>query len=181
MTLAGLRMAKKRWIPSAVITWCKKHLINLFFDLYRFPFNNARSLFGFYHFPTARPRENEWGKHSQWVQIFGSWEAVRPRMTQKLARMMSFSPRIFKSCKVGNDIYFIMTFFQIPVRKTSGKNSHWNEENTVKMIQTSVMSRSTHPIVHLYAPRLWCPCAHSTSEAITFQALYFCAPQCCQV
>ena len=29
-----------------------------------------------YHFPIVRLRENEWGKHSQWVQIFGSWEAV---------------------------------------------------------------------------------------------------------
>ena len=59
-------------------------------------------------------------------------------MTQKFARMMSF-PRIFKSRKVGNGICFIMTFFRIPVRKTSEEDSHWNEENTVKMIQRKVI------------------------------------------
>ena len=32
-------------------------------------------------------------------------------------------------------VCFIMTFFRISVRKMSGENSHWNEENTVKMIQ----------------------------------------------
>ena len=42
-----------------------------------------------------------------------------------------------------------MTFFQIPVRKTSGKNSHWNEENTVKMIQ-SLMVRPQHSLGYLH-------------------------------
>ena len=49
-----------------------------------------------YHFPIARLQENEWGKHSPGVQIFGSWQAVRPRMTQKFARMMSFSHEFSK-------------------------------------------------------------------------------------
>ena len=49
-----------------------------------------------------------------------------------------FFPRIFKSRKVGNDICFIMTFFRISVRKTSGENSHCNEENTVKIIQIMI-------------------------------------------
>ena len=49
-----------------------------------------------YHFPITRLRENEWGIHSQWVQNFGSWEAVRPRMTQKFARMMIFSHEFSK-------------------------------------------------------------------------------------
>ena len=53
----------------------------------------------------------------------------------KICTNDEFFPRIFKSRKVGNDICFIMTFFRIPVRKTSGENSYWNEENTVKMIQ----------------------------------------------
>ena len=35
-----------------------------------------------------------------------------------------------------------MTFFRIPVRKTSGENSHWNEENTVKMIQINGLVKS---------------------------------------
>ena len=46
-----------------------------------------------------------------------------------------FSPRIFNSRKFWNDLCFIMTFFQISVRKMSGENSHCKEENTVKMIQ----------------------------------------------
>ena len=53
----------------------------------------------------------------------------------KICMNDKFFPRIFKSRKVGNDICFIMTFFRIPVRKTSEENSHCNEENTVKMIQ----------------------------------------------
>ena len=53
----------------------------------------------------------------------------------KICTNDEFFPQIFQSRKVGNDICFIMTFFRIPVRKTSGENSHWNEENTVKMIQ----------------------------------------------
>ena len=41
-----------------------------------------------------------------------------------------FSPQIFKIPKLGNDICFIMMFFQIPVRKMSGENNHCHEENT---------------------------------------------------
>ena len=52
---------------------------------------------------------------------------------QKICKNDEFFPQ--KSRKLGNNICFIMTFFRIPVRKTSGENSHWNEENTVKMIQ----------------------------------------------
>ena len=39
-----------------------------------------------------------------------------------------FFPLFFKSRKFGNDICFIMMFFRISVRKTSGENSHCNEE-----------------------------------------------------
>ena len=60
----------------------------------------------------------------------------------KICKNDEFFPRIFKSRKVGNDICFIMTFFRIPVRKTSGENSHWNEENTVKMIQWFIYKQS---------------------------------------
>ena len=59
----------------------------------------------------------------------------------KICTNDEFFPRIFQSRKVGNDICFIMTFFQIAVRKTRGENSHWNEENTVKMIQIGLLSK----------------------------------------
>ena len=46
-----------------------------------------------------------------------------------------FFPQIFKSHKFGNDVDFIIMFFQISVRKMSGENRDCNEENTIKMIQ----------------------------------------------
>ena len=56
----------------------------------------------------------------------------------KICTNDEFFQRIFKGRKFGNDICFIMTVFRISVRKMSGENSHCNEENTVKMIQSYV-------------------------------------------
>ena len=63
----------------------------------------------------------------------------------KICTHCEFFPRIFASPKLANDICFIMTFFRISVRKTSGENSHWNEENTVKMIQSVFTWRPAQP------------------------------------
>lgn len=73
------------------------------------------------NFPFLRFKENGWGKHSCWVQIYGSWKGVRPQMTQKFCINDDIAPQIFKRCKFGNAVFFIMTFFWISVRKMSGK------------------------------------------------------------
>ena len=54
----------------------------------------------------------------------------------KICTNDEFFPSILKSRKLGNDICFIMTFFRISMREMSRENSHWNKENTVKMIKT---------------------------------------------